>query len=82
MVSDYSNLSVDASLADTVITVGHKANAKSFEIVGAIFAMKIDYFKRMLFGRFQESRQPLDNAPARLPRLSVQPSKWPPYETR
>ncbi len=52
---EFSALEADSSVADTVFRIGNDGNTRDFQVVGALFAIRSPYFKRLLFGRLQEA---------------------------
>ncbi len=56
VVSEFSALEEDNSLADTIFQVGSEGNTIDFHVLGALFACRSPYFKALLYGRLQEAQ--------------------------
>ncbi len=48
--SQLSALENDNSITDTVFRAGNEGNTQDIHVVGALFAIRSPYFKRLLFG--------------------------------
>ncbi len=62
VVSAFTELQTQNSLADTVFRVGNDGNTKDFQVVGAIFAIQSPAFKSLLFGRLSEAQPSINVA--------------------
>ncbi len=60
VLSEFTVLQNDNSLADTIFRVGNDGNTKDFHVISALFAVRSPAFKALLFGRLQEAQPTMD----------------------